>query len=70
MFVITETSDQILPEIQHFSKVDDLIPIQPNFEDFWKLKTVGITPSDRTKEDDKSVMGHYENAVDKVNRRY
>lgn len=31
MFVITETSDQILPEIQHFSKVDDLIPIQPNF---------------------------------------
>ena len=44
--------------------------IQPNIEDFWKLETIGISPLDETKQDDKSVMEHYENTIEKVGRRY
>ena len=46
MFVMTHSSTQVLPELQHFSNTDDLMLTPPNIDDFWKLETIGITPQE------------------------
>ena len=46
MFVMTHSSTQILPEIQHFTKTDDSLLTPPNIEEFWKLETIGVAPEE------------------------
>ena len=46
MFVMTHSSTQILPELQHFSNTGDSMLTPPNIDDFRKRETIGITPQD------------------------
>ena len=46
MVVMTHSSTQVLPELQHFSNTDDSMLAPPNIDDFWKLETIGITPQE------------------------
>lgn len=61
---------KLYPKFQHFIKTNNLIPIQINTEDLWKLEAIGIIPTDETKQDDKLVMEHYENTFEKVDGIY
>ena len=46
MVVMTHSSTQVLPELQHFSNTDDSMLAPTNIDDFWKLETIGITPQE------------------------
>ena len=68
MFVMTHSSTQVLPELQHFSNTDDSMLTPPNIVGFWKLET-GITPQEE-KEHDETVMEHFKKSVKKEDGRY
>ena len=69
MFVMTHSSTQIPPELQHFSNTDDSMLTPPNIDDFRKLETIGITPQEE-KEDDEALMDHFKRSTKKEDGRY
>ena len=64
MFVMTHSSTQILPELQHFSNTDDSMLTPNKIDNFWKLETIGATPQEK-KEHDEAVMDHCKRLVKK-----
>ena len=69
MFVMTHSSTQVLPKLQHFSNTDDSMMTPPNINDFWKFETIGITPQEE-KEHDEAVMDHFKKSVKKEDSGY
>ena len=69
MFVMTHSSTQVLPKLQHFSNTDDSMMTPPNIDDFQKFETIGITPQEE-KEHDEAVMDHFKKSVKKEDSGY
>ena len=68
MFVMTHSSTQLLPKLQHFSNTEDSMLTSPNIDNFWKLETIGITPQEE-KEHDEAVMDHFKKLLKKEDGR-
>jgi len=69
MLILTHSSSNILQEFYQLAPIESPLQAPPNMEEFWKLETIGITPPDE-KEDNGSVMKHFNDTVKKVNGRY
>ena len=69
MFVMTHTSSQTQPELQHFSSTEESLSVPPDIDEFWKLETIDvILPEDKKK--DKAMMDHFKGIVKKEDGRY
>ena len=62
MLIMTNSTNNILPEIHQFTSVESSLQPPSDIDEFWKLETIGIIPPDKTKYDD-GVMKHFRNTV-------
>ena len=62
MLIMTNSTNNILPEIHQFTSVESSLQPPSDIDEFWKLETIGIIPPDKTKYDD-GVMEHFRNTV-------
>ena len=69
MLIMTNSTNNIHPEIHQFTPVEPSLKPASDIDEFWKLKTIGIIPPDKTKNDD-GVMEHFRNTVIQENGRY
>ena len=69
MLIMTHSTNNILHEILQFTPVEPSLQPAPDIDKFWKLKTIGIIPPEKTKDDD-GVMEHLNNTIIQENGRY
>ena len=71
LFAMAHSSSHILQEMQHFTATDDSLPTIPNIDEFWKLETIGIAPSELYKNvDNQIIMDRFKDQVEIKNNRY
>ena len=52
MLIMTHSTNNVLPDIHQFTPVELSLQSAPGIDEFWKLKTIGIIPPEKTKYDD------------------
>ena len=62
MLIMTNSTNNILPEIHQFTTVEPSLKAASDIDEFWKLETIGIIPPEKTTNDD-GVMEHFNNTV-------
>ena len=66
---MTNSTNNVLPEINQFTPVEPSLKSASDIDEFWKLETIGIIPPEKTKNDD-GVMEHFNNTLIQENGRY
>ena len=64
LFVMTQTSSRLPPEVHKMHSENTLSAFQPQIEDLWNLETIGINPKSKDERDD-LVMESFKNTVSK-----